>query len=77
MAHLCNRHTAVLIVSIHFVSVRSLSTTADSYGRHAPVIIDVFVQLPFQQLEESGHGEEMISVGHCYLPGLGSFEATT
>ena len=71
MAHLCDRHTAVLIVSTHFVSIRSLSIGADGYGRHVPAIIDMLVQLPLQQSEQLGNGVGIIRVDHClcYLPG--------
>jgi hypothetical protein len=51
MAHLCNRYSIALVFSIHSVSILSLSATVGSYGRHVPDVVDVFIQLPLQQLE--------------------------
>jgi hypothetical protein len=48
------------IVSIHSVSIYSLSIAVDGYGRHVPAVVDVFIQLPLQQLEELGHREGII-----------------
>ena len=48
LAHLCNHHITILIVSTHSVSIRSPSIAAGGYGRHGPAVADMFIQLPLQ-----------------------------
>jgi len=65
LAHLCNHHITILIVSTHSVSIRSLSIAADDYGRHVPDVVDILVQLPLQQSGGGGgDGVGIIRVFH-------------
>jgi len=68
-AYLCGSYATIFMVPSHPVSVFSLPVAFYGYRLHAPTILDLCIQLPFQRLEKLGHrAGVIIQVGHdCLL----------
>jgi len=67
LTHLCDRHVTVLVISSHPIPVSSPSVAFCGHGRHILDVVDVFIQLAFQQAEELRHGVGAVQVDHDYL----------